>query len=472
MIKKVEAYIAKHEMICKKDKVVLGLSGGADSICLFFLLLELKKNNPFELIVVHLNHGIRGEAARYDEEFVGELCGKYDIPCFIHREYIPSIAASRKLSLEEAGRVIRREVLERVLVKVGGTKIALAHHQNDNAETLLMNLARGARMAGMSGIHPINGCYIRPLLCVTRKEIEIWLDEQKIGHCVDETNAENIQTRNRVRNNIVPLLEEQINENAVRHMNEAMEEVRQFQEYLEQQLKESKGKWVKEIGRQVEGESRKTLLLKEKIPSHLPEICTRQLIRECLIQVSGQEKNLNTTHIEAIRELFTKQSGRRLDLPYEVEAIRCYEGVLLQKKSTEKPISYQYNLKIPGVTEIPEINKTITCIIHEQWEKPLVEMTNLPYTKWLDCDIIKDGLTIRTKKSSDYLIIDEQGSRQKLNRFCINNKIPATLREELPLIAVGQEIVWIVGFRENYRYRVKERTSRVLEIKISDIGFK
>ena len=470
MIKKVEAFIAKHQMICEKDKVILGLSGGADSVCLFFLLLALRKSSPFELVVVHLNHGIRGETAGYDEAFVYKLSAEHNVPCFIHWEDVPSIAASRKLSLEEAGREIRREVLEKTLAEVGGTKIALAHHQNDSAETLLMNLARGARIAGMSGIHPMNGCYIRPLLCVTRKEIEAWLHEQKIEYCEDETNVENVQTRNRVRNNIIPLLEKQINENAVLHMNEAMEEIRQLQECFVKQVREIRKKWVEErVEQRVEqrGErSQKTLLMRKEIPSLLPEIFIRQLIRDCLIEITGEEKNLTATHIEAIKELFSKQSGRRLDLPYEVEAIQCYEGVLLQKKSKEKTISYQYNLKIPGVTEIPEINKTITCIIHEQWEKPLAEMANLPYTKWLDCDIIKDGLTVRTKNSGDYLIIDEQGGRQKLNRFCINNKIPANLRDELILIAAGQEIVWIVGCRMNYRYRVSESTSRVLEINV------
>jgi len=466
MIKKVEAFIEKYKMICENDNVVLGLSGGADSVCLFFLLLELRKNKPFELVVVHLNHGIRGETARYDEEFVGELCRKYNISCFTYRENIPSIAALRKMSLEEAGRVIRREVLEKVLVKVGGTKIALAHHQNDNAETLLMNLVRGARIAGMSGIRPMNGCYIRPLLCVTRKEIEAWLDEQKIRYCEDETNEANIQTRNRVRNNIIPLLEEQINKNAILHMNEAMEEIRQLQEYLEVQVKESKDKWVEEIEEQVEDESRKRFFLKQEIPYCLPEICTRQLIRECLMRVSGQEKDFNSIHIEAIRKLFSKQSGRRLDLPYEVEAIRCYEGIILKKKLREKQVTYRYDLKIPGITVIPEINKTITCTIHERGDKPLKEIANLPYTKWLDCDIIENGLVIRTKCPNDYIVINEQGSRQKLNRFYINNKISTILRDELPLIAAGQEIVWIVGHRENYRYRLSECTSRVLEINI------
>ena len=462
MVKKVEDFIAKHELICENDKVILGLSGGADSVCLFFLLLELRKSRPFELVVVHLNHGIREETAKLDEEFVYELCAKHDIPCFIYRENVPFIAASRKLSLEEAGRVIRREVFEKVLAEVEGAKIALAHHQNDNAETLIMNLARGARLAGMCGIHPMIGWYIRPLLCVTRKEIETWLHEKEIKYCVDETNVENTQIRNRVRNNILPLLEEQINKNVIHHMNEAMEEVRQFREYLEQQVRDSREKHVEE---RAESPS-KALLIKEEILLLCPDIIVRQVIRDCLIKVSGQDKNLISTHIDAIRELFGKQSGRRLDLPYEVEVIRCYEGVLLQKKLNFEPVSYQYNLNIPGITEIPELDKIITCTIHEEWKKPLKEIANLPYTKWLDCDIINDGLTIRTRNLDDYLVIDEEGNKQKLNRFLINEKIPTSRRDELPLIAVGREIVWIVGYRVNYRYRVNESTSKVLEINI------
>ena len=156
----------------------------------------------------------------------------------MYHENVKEIAAQKKMSVEEAGRLVRRKAFEEVRARYGGTKIALAHHQNDNAETMLLNLARGTGIRGLSGIRPVNGYMIRPLLGINRKEIEYYLKEHQLSYCEDETNAGDEYTRNRIRHQILPMLEEQVNRQAVRHMNETMEQLNQIRDYLEREIEE------------------------------------------------------------------------------------------------------------------------------------------------------------------------------------------------------------------------------------------
>ena len=162
----------------------------------FFVLCELRKKLGFEVIVCHVNHQLRAEAAEQDEAYVKELCRKLDVPCRIFHENVELIAKNGKKSLEEAGRIVRSNAFETVCRESGANKIATAHHKNDNAETVLLNLARGSGLQGMCGIRPVYGNRIRPLLCLTRKEIEEWLEEEQISYCTDETNEEDEYTRN------------------------------------------------------------------------------------------------------------------------------------------------------------------------------------------------------------------------------------------------------------------------------------
>ena len=181
------------------------LSGGADSVCLFFVLLKLQREIRFSLAAVHVNHGLRGADADADEQFVKELCEKYNVPLEISRIDLESIAKKRKQSLEEAGRDVRRETFVRVMLQYSGNRIALAHHQNDNAETMLWNLARGTGLHGLGGIHPVNGQWIRPILCLNRQEIEAYLKEENQTYCTDLTNLETIYTRNKLRHQVIPV---------------------------------------------------------------------------------------------------------------------------------------------------------------------------------------------------------------------------------------------------------------------------
>ena len=230
--------------------------------------------------------------------------GRFPVKCEVS---VPEIAARRKLSQEEAGRLVRREVFEEVRQQYQGTKIALAHHQNDNAETMLMNLARGTGIRGLLGIRPVNGCMIRPLLCLNRREIEQDLNKEHLLYCEDETNAEDIYTRNRIRHRIIPALEEGVNRQAVRHMNEAMEQLGQVWEYLESETR-------KQYQNVVQKRERGIFLLQKELCQCAPVLQTR-VIQKCLEELAGSARDLGAVHIEGVTELLEKQSGKREIFP-------------------------------------------------------------------------------------------------------------------------------------------------------------
>ena len=207
MLDKVITYIEENELIQKKDRIVVGVSGGADSVCLFSVLLELQKKYELELFVVHVHHGIRGEEADKDEQFVENLAKKHQIPYYCFWKNIPVLSKKRGLTEEEAGRIVRYEAFYEVLKKVNATKIAVAHNQNDCAETVLFQLFRGSGLKGMCGIFPKRDEIIRPLLGVDRKAIEAYLMQKGQAYCTDRTNLEEEYTRNKIRLSILPIAE-------------------------------------------------------------------------------------------------------------------------------------------------------------------------------------------------------------------------------------------------------------------------
>ena len=445
-----------------------GISGGADSVCLFFALLELQKEMDFAFYAVHINHGYRGEASDRDEQFVRDLCEKYGVPLQVFSVDLESTAKKRKQSLEEAGREIRRELFEKEMQSRNACKIALAHHENDNAETFLWNLCRGCGLHGLGGIRPVNGVYIRPLLGMTRGEIETFLQKRQQPYCTDATNLETDYTRNKLRHLVLPVLEEQINRQTIRHMNTTMEELRELDDYVEMQVEAAYQACV-------EKEQDEICLIRKKPLLQYPELLQNKVIFRCLAETAATQKNLGRVHVEDVRALLEKQPGRSLDLPARVRAVREYEGVRLKKIRYEKEqfVKDRYTeqnavcLAIPGTTVLPEQNLKVTCRILEK--NPLSEGTDIPqktYTKWFDYDIIKKCLHIRTRQSGDWITVDGAGHRQKLKSWFVNEKIPYKQREEIPLIAEGNQILWILGYRMSSAYRISSETRRLLRIDV------
>ena len=443
MYQRVRAYVEKHNMLKKQDKVIVGVSGGADSICLLFMLLELGKELDFSIVAVHVNHGLRG-AAEADEMYVREMCREQNVELLVFRENVNEYARLNGCTEEEAGREVRRGIFEKVCLEKRGTKIALAHHENDNVETFLWNLCRGTGFAGLSGIQPVAGKYIHPLLCLKRREIEQYLKDAKIAYCTDETNLADDYTRNRIRNHVIPYLEEHVNRQSASHMAEVIENIRTFHEYMKVEVE----KYVKSC---VSFKSGKWILDKKEYDD-VPEVFRKNVLYEFLAMAAGKKKDLEASHVQILKGLLDKQTGRKGDLPYGLCAMRTYEGLELISKAEETVLEEEPNMQIRVFER--------TC-----------EMVTFPeknYTKWFDYDIIKRTVKIRHRESGDYIVIDKNGRTQKLKQYFINNKIPQDLRDKIWLVADGNQIMWIVGYRQNQAYQITDQTTKIMEISFKE----
>lgn len=459
MLEKVRRYVEKYQMLTKEDGVIVGVSGGADSVCLLLVLLELQKEIGFELAAVHVNHGLRGIDADSDEAYVKRLCEERCVPLETYFVDVAFVAKERKQSTEEAGREVRRECFERAGSKYKATKVALAHHQNDNAETMLFRLARGTGIKGLGGMAPMAGKYIRPLLCVEREEIEAYLEGQGIKYCIDETNESDEYTRNRVRNHLIPYMERELNEKTVSHINDTMDYMRQVQEYLEEQTH----KYKKMCLTQTE----KGYCILQAEYQRIPEVLRPILIKNVLVDICQREKDLESAHLNQIEELFARQTGRKIHLPYGMEAKRIYDGVEIYRKMEEyahSPEEFFFCLEEQSAT-YEWHNQKICCRILNKLQID-GETLEKSHTKCFDCDIIKNGISFRTRRPGDYITIHSDGRKQKLKSYFINEKVPQEERDKVLLVADGNHVLWIVGYRVNCAYQVNENTKRVLEVHV------
>ena len=212
MKEKVKEIIKKYNLINSGDKIVLGVSGGPDSIAMLDILRQLKSEMEFEIYVVHINHSIRGEDADEDEEYVKNYCEKYNIKCFSKKIDVPTIAKTKKIGTEEAGRKVRYEYFEEILKETKSNKIAIAHNKNDKVETIIMHLLRGSGISGLRGIEPIREeKFIKPLIECDRQEIENYCKENNLQPRIDKTNFENEYTRNKIRNIVIPYIKKEFN---------------------------------------------------------------------------------------------------------------------------------------------------------------------------------------------------------------------------------------------------------------------
>lgn len=457
MINKIREYIEKNRMIEVGDKIVVGVSGGADSVCLLLLLNELTQELNFEIVPVHINHNLRGEESNRDEIFVQNLCQKYKMNLRSIHVDVEMVSKNDKMSTEEAGRIVRRKELTRVLEEEGAKRIALGHHRDDNVETSLMNFARGTALSGLAGIAPVTGVFIRPLLCVSRSEIESYLKGKGQKYCIDATNLENVYTRNRVRNQVLPQLEEIFHCKVKENMADAVEFLREVSNYLESDYDEA----FKEISLR----SNRGLILKDAKLLAYPDFMRKEIcLKACKLE-SGQEQGFTKKHLESIQKLFKYQVGRSVDLPHNIKAERVYQGVEVYSLENVEQIEEGncIELTIPGKTMLAD-GRVIRCQIMEYSETQIYEDSD--YTKYFDYDIIEDKLFVDSIQLQDKIYINSNGERQSLNKFCKNQKIPQSERTQILNIRGESCIYWIVDYRRAYLAKLSGATKKIIKIQI------
>lgn len=312
--------IKKYNLIQDEDKIVLGVSGGPDSIAMLNILYNIKKEGKykFDIVVAHINHGIR-ENAKIDEQFVIEFCNNIGVECFVLKTNIKEIAEKEKRGLEETGRIIRYEYFDKILNQTNSNKIAIAHNENDNAETILMNIIRGAGLSGLKGIEPQNGIYIRPLIESKREEIEEYCNQEKLNPRHDESNDENIYTRNKIRNIAIPYIKEELNPNIIDTINRLSLIVRDDVNYLNIQTENAynnmclEEKFITENVYNVEKEAKIILDLKKF--NNENKAIQKRVILHAINKLFGTTKGIEKIHIEDIIKLCNNNIGNKYLTP-------------------------------------------------------------------------------------------------------------------------------------------------------------
>lgn len=460
LVEKVSEYMQQYHMVEQGQKVVVGVSGGADSMGLFCVLSELAEYFHITLAVVHINHGIRGKAADDDQSFVEKTCKNQNIPCYSFHVDLKRFAKKEGMSQEEAGRYYRYQCFEKVRKEIGAHRIAVAHQQNDASETVLFNLFRGTGLRGLSGIPPVRDVIIRPLLCADRSEIETYLREKDVAWRTDETNLTDEYTRNKIRNQILPYVEEHINPSAGQHIQETAGLLKDISDYLDRQGEEA-------FDRCARVSCQLVCSIHEASFRELDIVIQREVIRRAIGVTAGQLKDVDKEHVEMVRVLMDKHVGRRCHLPYQLQAVRTYEGISIKKETqevSERAEAICIDVKAPGKYPLPGPEMEIELSIKEAIQNEEIPINR--YTKWFDYDRIKNGLTVRTRENGDFITLDSQGHRKLLKRWMIDEKIPREEREQMLLLADGNHILWIMGYRISDYYKVSDMTKNVLVTRI------
>ena len=328
--------IKKYELIENGDNIVIGVSGGPDSMALLNILIFLKNNKKidFDIFVAHINHGIRIEA---DEEtkYVEDFCKKNDIECFIKREKVENLAKEEKIGTEEAGRKLRYSFFEEVAKKINANKIATAHNANDNAETVLMNLIRGTGTSGLKGIEAKrDDKFIRPLIEITRKEIEEYVQENKIDAKIDKSNSENIYTRNKIRNILIPLIQEEFNPNFITSLNRMSKIIKEENEYLDKQVENIyKEILIEEYLGNTVFEKQNAIMLDLKKFNKQDAVIKNRLVLYTINKLLGTSQNIEMIHILDIIKLCKNNIGNKFLIPNKKVKVMVNKGKIFFKKN-------------------------------------------------------------------------------------------------------------------------------------------
>ena len=448
-------YIRKFHMAEQGDGVIVGLSGGADSVCLLRILRCLKEELGIGLRAVHVHHGLRGAEADRDAAFSESLCRELDIPFKTVKIRAAEEARAAGISVEEAGRRARYRILEQEALsweRNGGGRvhIATAHHGNDSAETILHNLFRGSGLKGLSGIAPVRDRIIRPILWAQRFEILDWLSVSGYQYVEDSTNSGSDYTRNLIRNELLPVITSRVNGQAVRNILRAGEYICEADAYLEKKAAE----WARRHAGGEDGGFVISELMEED------KIIRGYAVRRILKEAGCPLKDITARHIDGILELCGKETGKEMDLPYGMTARNRYGRIVIGRREEERAGTELISSQDEGLEK--EASRFDFQVFPAQNQQ---EIPKNQYTKWFDYDRIKDTLSVRNRRTGDYITL-ASGGRKTVKSFMIDEKIPRESRDGILLLAEGSHILWIVGYRISEYYKVTEQTKNILQVQL------
>lgn len=486
LLEKVVATIDAHHLLPRGDTVVLGVSGGPDSLCLLHVLRQLAEGYGVTLHAAHLHHGIRGHEADEDARFVQELCASWGVPCTVERVDVPTLARTRRLAIEEAARQARYAFLGSLARCLGGQTVAVAHNADDQVETVLMHFLRGSGLAGLRGMRPLSWLdelrlgeelpdlqqgrirLVRPLLNVTRQEILAYCEQHALRPRFDRSNLDQTYYRNRLRHELLPLLET-YNPNIREVLWRTAEVVAADYELLRQQLAVTWSAVVRQ-------ESNEAIVFDLATLRALPLSLQRSVLREGIHRLRRSLRNINWVHVDdALAILHKGRAGAKATLPQGLVLTLGYDEAILASSNQALPLKddrprlYQepLSLPVPGCVALPRSNWVISSEILPREALPADwDVNPNPYVAYLDASALTFPLRLRRRQEGDWFCpLGLGGHRQKLRDFLINAKVPRHERDTVPLLVSGEDILWVVGWRVDARYALTPATRQVLVVR-------
>ena len=450
MFDKAVRTIKKYHMLRKGDSVIAGLSGGADSCALVHILSRLAEKYELKITAVHINHGIRGSEADSDEAFAKAFCEHLGVDFVAYHCDIPALAKKSGMGEEEAGRTVRYEKFRETAERIHADKIAVAHNMNDSTETFVMNLCRGSGLKGLTGIKPVSGNIIRPVLYCSREEIENYCHENGIDYVTDSTNLCNDYTRNKVRNVLLPWLKENINPSADSNISHTAELLKDEEEFLAELAESSFKKHI------IKNKDRLVQLNAEGLVAE-NRVIRRRVLRLALSSVRDDLKDMRRVHVETADDILLGETGRSADLPDGITVTKSYD-ILEIKKGSEKATGFCYEVIPNKIIHVAETGLNLLVTVNEK--KIISNAVNI-CTKTADYDMIKDKLKLRTRQTGDYISI--KGGNKKLKQLFIDEKIPSAERDCIPLLMDGNSAVTAFN-RLGRDYYITDKTKNILYI--------
>ena len=454
-LRQVNQTILRHALIASGDRILIGVSGGPDSMALLHALWELREDWKISLIVCYLNHGLRPEAEE-EESFVGKAAGTLGIPFLAGKADVRALRKEKRLSLQEAAREARYAFLQETARACRADKIALGHTADDQAELVLMRLLRGSGSRGLAGIPPQRGhLFIRPLIGVWRNDVEFFLHEKKISFRDDPSNRSSRFLRNRIRHELLPLLE---NYNPrIRPILVQMADRFRLEEEYWQILVQEKFPAV------VRGQKKGSLDLDIRALEECPLPLRLHLYRQAVEQILGHLRRFSFPHFMAMEKLSRNpEPNKEIRLPCGILAAKRYQ-VLKISLGEEKAVDFVRPVPGPGVVEIPEIGRQMRFSIHRRSGEEKFGDSSVAF---LDGEHIHFPLLLRSLRPGDRFQPLGMDGEKKVKDFFIDLKIPLSRRRRIPLLFSQDQLLWIAGLRIDHRFRLTPQTRQVLKAEL------
>lgn len=460
---RVREWALKHALLPQGANIVAACSGGPDSLALVDVLDGLRQDLHFNLFIAHFDHGLRGEDSTQDADFVRQFCESRQLPYRSGGADVKGEARRRGGSIEEVARLLRYRFLHETAAEFGDALIATGHHRDDQAETVLLNLLRGSGERGLRAMLPRQGGIVRPLLCVTRAEIELYCRARNLQPRTDSTNSNIEFKRNRVRHELMPLLRQRYNPALTETLCRTAEIFADDHEFLGSYVESLVPQWVvrENVGYRFNAD----------VFSQLHVAVQRELLLNLLEKVRGNLKGISFSHVEQLRHLFQQDRGaHRIDLPGQLQARKSYKACFIERRAaaesveacSSQGVALAVKLDCPGETTVREFGADFHCSMHSG---ELPQTSDLgPDKAAFDLAALHLPLTLRRRRPGDLFQPMGAPGARKLKKLLIDLKIPVEGRDALPILCDAAGILWVVGLRRAQRGRISPETQKYILI--------